>query len=316
MKILILDPDRYSQEAISIYNKLGQVDCYSESMGGIESIIHCYEILVFRFAVKLDSSLLEKAKKLKYICCNVTGTDHIDEKYAEAMGVKIISLKGEVEFLDGIHATAELTWGLLLSLIRSITGATNSVDFGEWNRDEFFGSELFGKTLGVVGYGRIGKKIAKYGNCFGMRVVYYDVKTILSEGEETHVSLNELLSMSDIISLHIPLNKYTENIFNYDLFEKMKKKPILLNTSRGGIINDAALINALENDIVRGVALDVLNGEVDSDFQTTNPILNYAKNKAHVLITPHIGGVTKESWEKTEVFIAKKVTSHITLKEK
>jgi len=313
-KILNLDPDRYSSRALSILKDYATVDNIDRK-DNLSKIIHEYDILILRFSYSIDDALLSKAKKLKIIACNATGTDHIDMESANKRGVDIISLKDEVEFLRGIHATAELTWGLLLSLIRFIPKAHCHVLSGSWDRDVFFSNEIYGKRLGVVGYGRIGEKVAAYAQAFGMKVYAYDIEEKnYPDYVDSMNDLSLLVKNSDVLTIHVPYNKKTKNLIGCDLLKLMPKNSYLINTSRGAIIDETALVDALSNNKILGAAVDVLADEHSERFLIENKLIEYAKNNDNLIITPHIGGVTKESWEKTEVFIANKIVDKITVK--
>jgi len=158
-----------------------------------------------------------------------------------------------------------------------------------------------------VGYGRIGKKIANYAKSFGMDVLVYDKYEVFDSRVIQEKSLSNLLSKSDIVSIHLPLNEKTINMFSIEQFQKMKKNSILVNTSRGEIINENDLIESLEKKYFYGAALDVIQNEVGFKNHGNSTIVEYAKKNNRLLITPHIGGATYESMEKTEVYMANKI---------
>jgi len=313
MKILITEPDAYSKEALNIYSSLGTV-LNNKKLNRQELLdqIEDVDILVIRLGHKIDKEILVKAKTLRAIACPTTGLDHIDIDFAKENNIKIISLNGEIEFLNTITATAELAWGLMLALIRQIPWAYNSVKVGNWDRDSFKGVELRGKTLGVIGCGRLGKMMSQYGNAFFMNVVAYDPHInryeIEKSGAEPMLSLEELLKVSDFITLHIPLDDFNKKIISEKEFNIMKDTAYLVNTSRGAIIDELAMLDALKTKKIAGVAIDVLNNEeVSGNFLKDNPLLEYSKINNNLLITPHIGGATHDSMWKTEIFIANKV---------
>jgi D-3-phosphoglycerate dehydrogenase len=251
---------------------------------------------------------------LKVIATNATGTDHIDLAYAEKKGVEVISLKGEYEFLRNIHATAELTWGLILAGIRKIPTAFDSVKQLEWDRNRFLGNELFGQRLGIIGLGRIGEKIANYAQAFGMNVIAYDVipdKALKYPFVTMCSTLSECINNSDILTVHVPLNDDTNKLIGRNEISLMKNNSFLVNTSRGAIVDGEALLEALTTNRIAGAALDVLEGEGVDGFVKENSLVRYASGNENLLITPHIGGVTFQSWEKTELFIAEKVKHYL-----
>jgi len=315
MRILNIDPYCYSEEAKKILRSFGDVEEIEYSRDQLIKKIHNVDVLILRFSHRIDRDIIDNAPKLKIIASNVTGVDHIDVEYAKNRGIDVVCLKGEYEFLRGIHATAELTWGLILASLRNIPAAIDSVKQGEWERDKFIGNDLFGRQLGVIGLGRIGEKIARYGQAFGMNVVAFDVDADKFEKlpfVSIAGSLSECLENSDVVTIHVPLDNSTHHLIGEHQLSIMKQSSVLINTSRGTIIDDDALLYALTNGLIYGAALDVLSGECGNSF--VSPLVKYAKENGNLLITPHIGGVTHQAWEKTEVFIAGKVAERIELK--
>lgn len=306
MKILITEPDRFSQEAHTVLQEIGEVRLGPFTRAALLATLPGYDAIMVRLGHSIDAELIQNAPDLKYIVSPTTGLDHIDLETAAKKGIKVLSLKGEVEFLRSIPATAELTWGLLLSLIRWIPSAVRSVNEGKWQRDDFRGNDLAGKCLGILGYGRIGEKIAKYGLAFGMEVWVYDPRNEQNDNRVHYASSVEHLFLKcDIVSIHIPLNETTVGLIGENELMKMKAGSWLINTSRGQVIQESALIKALDSGVLRGAALDVVCGEVEGSV-FTSPLLEYARSHDNLLITPHIGGATTESMEGTEIFMAKK----------
>lgn len=270
--------------------------------------ISSYDVLVTRLSHHIDREIIEAGDKLRFVVTPTTGLDHLDVDLLEEKGIKLICLKGETRFLRTITATAEHTWGLLLALIRNIPSSVSDVHNGYWRRDLFRGVELTGKCLGIVGYGRIGKIVARYGMCFGMDILAYDpYETEFESGVEA-VPFSDLLAKSDFITLHIPLNKETVGMFDSEVFQQMKKGCYLLNTSRGALIHEEALIEQLERGRLAGAAVDVVSNEIcRKDDTISSPMITYARNHSNLIITPHIGGATLDSMWKTEVFVAQKL---------
>ncbi|NSW51318.1 MAG: hydroxyacid dehydrogenase [Anaerolineae bacterium] len=305
-RILIVEPDGYAEEALSIYRQLGTVelgDFGQQPLPPTKDI----DVLVVRLRHQLDAAWLSQTRGLRVIATPTTGLDHIDLTVARQRGIEVISLKGQLAFLRSIHATAEHTWACLLSLIRHIPPACDSVSQGVWNRDAYRGNELFGKTLGILGLGRVGEKVARYGMCFGMTVAAYDpYRENWVEGVERLDSMDDLLASSQILSIHVPLNEETVGLIGESQLRKLPQGAFLLNTARGEVIDEAALLQVLQEGGLAGAALDVICGERQLDFET-NPLLNYARENDHLQITPHIAGATFESMMKTEVYIANRV---------
>ena len=308
MRILNIDPDNYSPSARAIYRELGTYVEKSLTRKQLLAEIGDYDVLVLRYNHLIDREVLDWAKRLKIIATNLTGTDHIDEKEAAVRNIRLVSLRGSGDFLNNIHASAEHTWALLLALMRRIPAACRSVLKKEWDRNRFTGTELNGKCLGIVGLGRNGCKIAGYAAAFGMSVCGYDpYATEAPDSLERRDSLETLLSGSDIVSLHVPLNDDTRQMFNQDRIRRMRQGALLVNTSRGDILDESALLEALQSGHLAGAALDVLSGEIVPGEIKKHPLIAYAKKHDNLIITPHIGGVTKDSWEKTEQFVAERV---------
>ncbi len=305
MKVCILEPQDYSPESIAIYKTLGEVSLNFADRATAD-------IIVIRLAHKLTKDFLAECKDLKIIACPTTGLDHIDLAECERRGIKVVSLKGETAFLGTITATAELACGLILALIRNIPAAHHDVvSLKHWNRDLWKGYELKDKKLGILGFGRLGKIMAGFGLAFNMEVLAHDPHVDFAEMEAAGVipvALDELLRVSDVLSVHIPLNKETVNFIGQEEFGKMKPTAYIVNTSRGEVIDEAALLDALKNGRIAGAGLDVMTSEhANGEFLKNNPLIAYAEQHANLLLTPHIGGATYDSMIKTEIFIANKV---------
>ena len=237
----------------------------------------------------------------KFIASCTTGLDHIDTEYCRDKGIKIISLQGETEFLQDVWATAEHTWALIMSLVRKIPFAHADVCAGNWERERWQGTELRGKTLGIVGYGRVGWQVARFAEVFGMRIANYD------KYQSYGVRFEWLLQNSDIITAHVPLNNETRGMFGEKEFATMKPGAYFINTSRAPIVEPQALYNALDGKIA-GVAIDVMEGYPNKYWEY---LTEHAKEHNNLIITPHIAGNTAESREKTQLFIANKIKDFI-----
>lgn len=218
----------------------------------------------------------------------------------------VVSLKGETDFLTTVTATAEHTVGLLLALIRQIPTAHRSVLDGAWKRDLFRGRELHGRTAGIIGVGRLGRMVARYLAAFGMRVVGYDVRADMRvEHVQFLPEMNDVLRASDVVSLHVPYSLETRHLIRAEHFRLMRPGAVLINTSRGGVIDDNALLEALIGNVIGGAALDVIDGEPQIDAH--HPLVRYAQLHPNLVLTPHLGGNTYDSFSKTEDFIANRV---------
>jgi D-3-phosphoglycerate dehydrogenase len=309
LRILNVEPDQYSDDARSILRGVGEVIEKNMDRAELMDCIGGFDILVVRLGHQVDAELLSAAPRLKAIVSATTGLDHIDMEFASRRDIAVLSLRGELEFLRTIPATAEHTWGLLLALLRNIPWAHSSVLRGEWRRDRFKGRELQGRRLGVLGLGRIGEKIASYGLAFGMLVNAFDpYGKSAPAGVAMKDSLEILLQVSDVFSIHVPLNPETEKMIGIKEIYNLPRGSYFINTSRGAVVDEAALLDALQSGHLAGAALDVLTGERTNESM---PLIEYARAHSNLLLTPHIGGATHESMQATEIFMAKKLASFL-----
>ncbi len=307
-RLLNLDPDRYSPAARAILDEVAEVVDGPLARTELEDRIGAFDALILRFSHRIDRDLIRRAPRLRLIATNATGTDHIDEVAAREHGISVISLRGETAFLETIPSTAELTWGLLLALTRRIPAAAADVVAGQWRRDLFTGRDLAGRRLGIIGCGRIGRKVARYGLAFGMTVAAFDREPIQIPGEvAAFADLGELFATSDVVSIHLPYTAETRHLIGGTLLARLPAGAVLINTARGAIVEEHALFSALTTGRLAGAALDVLDGETDAGFANTHPLIHYAATHSNLLITPHIGGASADSWRKTEEFIARRV---------
>lgn len=308
LHILNAEPLQYSAQARSVLTSLGHVVEADLDQDGLLAQVHHADILIIRLRNFIGREIMDAAPNLKAIVSATTGLDHIDTAYAAEKGIVVLSLRGEVEFLSTIPATAEHTWALLLALSRRLPQAYQSVLLGEWDRDRFRGHDLAGKRLGIVGLGRIGKKIAQYGIAFNMQVHAYDpyCKDWVLHVER-HKTLESLCCVSDILSLHVPLNEETRNLISTRELAWLPRGALLLNTARGAVLDEDALLDALKNGQLSGAALDVISDETFSPRPQTSRLIRFAEQESILLLTPHIGGATIESMHMTELFMANKL---------
>ena len=252
---------------------------------------------------------------LKIIASPATGYNHLDVPYAKKRGIKIISLRGRTSFLKNIPSTAEETMALLLALIRNIPWSFDDVKKGNWDRIKWRGRQLANKTIGLLGFGRLGKIVARYARVFGMKIIvcdpYISEKVMKKVGVEK-VKMEYLLKNSDIVSLHVLLTDDTHNLIKAKHLKTMKPTAYLINTARGELIEKGALEKALKNKWIAGAAIDVMWDERgDGSHLKNNPLLNYSMTHNNLLIVPHIGGATFEAMEITQEFIAELVKREI-----
>lgn len=271
-----------------------------------ERIAPQFDAVLVRFNTLVGAKLMGGHSRLKSILSPTTGLNHIDLEAANLLKINVFHLQGQKQFLKGIGATSEHTIALMLCLLRKIPESIDSVKKGNWEPGPFRGTEVSCKTLGIVGFGRLGSKVAKIAKAMGMKIIAYDpyVKNFPKDIVQKK-RLNSVLAESDIISLHVPLNNATNKLLKDREFKMMKKGAFLINTSRGEIIYTNALLKALNSNHLGGAALDVLVNE-HSIGKKDHPIIEYSKNNSNLIITPHISGSTYESVEKTDLFIIKK----------
>ncbi|MEK7208926.1 MAG: NAD(P)-dependent oxidoreductase [Patescibacteria group bacterium] len=312
MKILVTIPN-FTPAASAVLAPLGEVVEQTPTQKTLADVLADCDVALVGLGLHLDAAALAAAKKLKVIATATTGLDHLDLAAAAARGIEVLSLRDEKEFLNSITGTAELAFGLILNLARNIIPAAASVKRYEWDREHWRGHNLQGKTLGIVGVGRLGRMMVRYGLAFGMKVLGCDPNIDITTFGATSVGFDQLIRESDIISIHVHLTPETENMFNQTVFEKMKPTAYLINTSRGKIVNEDDLLTALENKKISGYATDVLADELffDKERIPHHSLIEYAKTHNNCLIVPHIGGMTYESRTATDLFIAQKLAGRL-----
>ena len=267
----------------------------------LEKIIKEYDGLIVRNKTQVNSDILKNASKLKFIGRLGVGLDNIDTEYCKNKDIHVQPATGM-----NADSVAEYVVSSSMSLIKKIPMFHSGTIKGEWPRTTIKSTEINQKNLGIIGFGTIGKKVADYSSKNGLKILAYDpyIKEINDKEIDAKLSgLNEIYEKSDIISIHLPLTDETKNMINKSSFSKMKNNPIIINTSRGGIINESDLINAYHENIISGFALDVFENEpIESEFY------NKLKPGMNCILTPHISGVTTESNIRVSNFIVKKIT--------
>ncbi|HBH32841.1 MAG: hydroxyacid dehydrogenase [Desulfofustis sp. PB-SRB1] len=307
-KIVIAESIGFSPRAVRELEQIGAVYKADWKRQDLLAGLADTTILWVRLRNLIDQQVIDAAPRLRYIVTATTGLNHIDVEYAQTKGITIVSLRGEALFLRTVRASAEHTVALILALLRKIPAASASVCRGNWQRDFFKGNELYERTVGIVGFGRIGRLVANYLLAFGSSVLTTDPLYRPAEGltEVTPVSLETLLERSDIVSLHVDYKPENKRFFGFDAFQSMKNTAYFINTSRGELVDEMGLLRALEDQEIQGAALDVLAGETGVKT-AEHPLVVYSRTHENLLITPHIGGCTHESMEKTELFMLEKL---------
>jgi D-3-phosphoglycerate dehydrogenase len=258
--------------------------------------------------VPIDDGMISKSPRLRIISCATTGSDHIARALLAERGIPVRTLREDGELLRNITPAAELTFALLLACARRLPAAVNAVRQGRWVREDFPGLMINGRRLGIVGCGRIGGWMARYGRAFGMDVVGYDPFVTAMSPDIRPVSLEQLVESSDVVTLHVHLSDQTRCLISADLFRRIKPGAIFLNTSRGAIADEAALLAALESGRLSAAGLDVLDGEPDVQ---DHPLRRYAERHDNLLITPHCGGFSPDAVRVVCRRAAEKIRDHL-----
>ncbi|MBK8918481.1 MAG: hypothetical protein KA603_04900 [Azonexus sp.] len=313
MKILNAEPAGYSEQARQILASLGaivEIECTRDEL--LQCVTDA-DVLIVRLGHMIDAELIGRAKKLRAIVTATTGLNHIDQEAAKARGIAVLSLRGERTFLDGLTATAEHVWGLLLALVRRIPAATTHVAASGWDRDLFKGRQISGMTLGVVGLGRLGSMVAEYGRAFRMRVIASDIVPVSHAPHVVLATLDDLLTAADVVCLLPSYQDSSHRLIGKHEFSMMKPGAVLVNASRGEVIDEFELLDALRSGRLSGAALDVLAGEAvrGEDWLRGHPLIEFARTSDRLLITPHIGGATGDSMRLAEDFMARKLSEFL-----
>ena len=297
-RVLVCDP--IAPEGVKMMEKAGlKVDDRSGiSAEELEKIIGDYNAVIVRSATKITAPIVKAGKNLEVIARGGVGLDNVDREAAEKAGIKVVNTPEASS-----RSVAELALAHMLAVARHIPRGTAGMKAGEWEKKKLKGTELMGKTVGIIGIGRIGRTLAGMCNALGMKVVAYDRPEALSSLTEDYIerasSLDDLLAKSDIISLHLPKTPETANMLSTEQFGKMKDGVIIVNCARGGVVDEKALAEALASGKVAGAGIDV--------FAKEPPEENPFAGMDNVSMTPHIGASTKEGQFRVGIAVAEKV---------
>ena len=301
MKILI--SDKMSNKVEDVL-KSKQID-YDIKTGmspeELKEVIDQYDGILIRSATKLTSDILADCKNLKVIGRAGVGVDNVDLDQATKNKILVMNTP-----LGNLEATAELSVGLMFSLMRNIHLANDSTHQGKWEKPKFIGTELKGKTLGIVGYGNIGQRVAEICSTIGMNIITNSKSASdedLSRFKAKKVSTEQLIKEADIVSIHTKLNDETKYMFNKETLSNMKPTSVIINCARGGLINEADLKDALNNEVIAGAAIDVYENE-----PATDNVMFGAKN---LLLTPHLGASSKEAQSNVAIDVANQVADFL-----
>lgn len=301
MKVLV--SDSISQRGVDILKNAGlKVEVKTGmSPGELKKEIGKYDALVIRSATKVTADIIQAAKKLRVIGRAGSGLDNVDKEAATKRGIVVMNTPG-----GNTITTAEHTVALLLSMARQVPQATASMKQGKWEKKKFMGVELYNKTIGIIGIGNIGSHVAKTAQGMGMKVMAYD--PYLSEEKSktlgvTSASLDDLIKKADFITLHIPLTNETKNIINAGRIAMMKKGVRIINASRGGVVDEAALYDALKSGHVAAAALDV--------FEKEPPVGSPLCQLDNFICTPHLGAATEDAQENVAIAVSQQIVDYL-----
>lgn len=296
-------------DALDVFDGIADVDTIDADYESVLAAIGNYDAYLPSLTVPIDEKMVANAVRLKVIGTPSTGTDHLDLAAIRQAGIACFDISRELDLIRGFTATSELAFTLLLNVNRKTIPATASVLEGQWGREEYTGFQLRGKTFGILGLGRLGTISAHIANGFGMRVIAHDVAEVTAPGVEM-VDFETLYREADVLTIHVHLRDDTRGMISREVLAAMKPTSILINTSRGAIVDEAALLEALKANRLGGAGLDMIDGEWLDDV-TRHPLVQYAAENTDLVITPHIGGATHESIYGARVFMARKVADYL-----
>lgn len=278
-----------------------------QSSGKIKEIIPECSALIVRNQTRVTEEIIAEGTELKVIGRAGAGLDNIDVDAASQAGIVVTNTPDQNSI-----SVAELAIGMMISLARKLSAANDHVRKGSWQRQQFMGTELYGKTLGVIGLGRIGFLTARRAHALGMNILAYDAyvspdAAVVTETQAKLTDLEKLLNHADFVSCHLPLTKETKHFFNYEQFCKMKSTAYFLNLARGGVVDEDELVRALKDGQIRGAGLDVREKEP--------PGKSPLGNLENIMLTPHIAAFTQEAQERVAATVCKDVLSVLDNKE-
>lgn len=284
-----------------------QVDFADEQAQADAALPEAEVVLDAYMRVPFDAARLERAPRLKLVVTATTGADHIDAKHLEARGIPLLTLKGQRQVLQNITPAAEHSWLLLMACARGLRRAVDEVLEGGWNRNNHPGIMLRGRTLGLIGCGRIGEWMSRYATGFQMRVIGFDPFLTDFPATIEKTSLDDVLAQADFVSIHVPLSDETKLLVGREQIARMKPGAILVNTSRGDIVDESALVDALRSGHLGGYGVDVLTGEPET---ANHPIVQLAREHHNVVVTPHIGGFSPDALAYVLSFSCDRIRRH------
>ncbi|MBO8452539.1 MAG: D-2-hydroxyacid dehydrogenase [Bacteroidetes bacterium] len=306
MKIVFLDAATMGDVSFSPISALGELECFqtSDREEALQRVKDA-EVLIIN-KIKVDKELVDAAPKLRLICEAATGVNNIDLEYAASKGIPVRNAVGY-----STDSVVQMTFMMILSLVGRCRYFDDFVKSGEYSRSGLFTDvskmffELRGKRLGIIGLGNIGGNVAKVGEAFGMNVSYFSTSGTSHSKDYPSVDLDTLMSSSDIISIHAPYNERTAGLVGAEQLRKMKSTAYIVNMGRGGIIDEAALAEAIDGGWIAGAGVDVFTAE---PLPADNPLLN-VRNRDRLILTPHIGWASIEARERLVAMIADNIAA-------
>jgi D-3-phosphoglycerate dehydrogenase len=297
-KVLICDS--IDKIGIEILTKAGMIVDYQPdiTIEKLRSLVNGYDVLIVRSRTNVSKNVIESGNSLKVIARVGVGLDNVDTNYAKSKNIQVINAQEAAT-----NAVSELVIGSMISLARLLPHAHSEMSKGNWIKKSLTGTELSGKYLGIVGVGNIGRNVGRIARALRMNIIGYDIYPIsreyINEVSMINADLNTLVESSDFITIHVPLSSDTYHLFDSNLLSKMKKSSYIINTSRGGILDENALYDLLKDQKIAGAGLDV--------FEVEPPVNRKFFELPNVLCTPHIGAQTKEAQELAARVIAEKL---------
>lgn len=273
-----------------------------------EDVTHIYA----RLSCKLDKSFLSKYPNLKFIGCPTTSIDHIDKDFCDNKRIRLITIGKQKKLLKNITSTAELATWLLIELSRNPSKYAKNVFEGNWDRYQYKNQSLNGKTLGIIGLGRVGRQVARVFSNLGMTIIFFDSRRFKLSRYRRVFSLNQIAEQSDFISIHVNGVVENKHLISREFLTHLKQSgSYIINTSRGLVVNEVDVVDSLTNGNLIGYATDVLDGENESDLKwlSKNPLWKELISGGNLIVTPHIGGATVDSLLKVDQYVLKNLAA-------
>ncbi len=270
-----------------------------------------FDAYICSLRIPVDEAVVARASRLKLIATPSTGTDHLALDVIQARGIEVLSIKNERALLEQLSTTAELAFGLVITCARHLPECFEAARQGRWERHKLSGAQLSGKTLGLIGLGRLGTMMARYGIAFGMHVLACDPDPARQVEGVTKVDLDSLLRQSDFVSLHVHLIPETQGLLSAQKLALMKQGATLINTSRGALVDEAALIREMNAGRIVSAGLDVIDGEW-LENKLNHPLIAYSRVNPRLYICPHVGGTSPDATRLVARFVFEKVVRYFT----